>query len=96
MNRYKRKRLQEQMDKLKSEFTVKLTRQQIIMICNVLAANEDGSAKRYRIGDGNIVFGILDLLNPLVAEPILAPEPEEPKTENVIIGTEADKEEITN
>lgn len=93
MNRYQRKRQQKQMDKQKSEFTVKLTRQQIIMICNILAVDESGKPKYYRIGDGNIVFDILDILNPLVAEPVEAKEPE---PENVIIGTEADKEEITN
>lgn len=83
------------MDKQQSEFSVKLTRQQIIMICNVLAVNEDGSPKRYRVGDGNIVFGILDMLNPLVAEPV--EKKEEPTSEeNVVIGTKADEEEITN
>ncbi len=88
------------MEKLQSEFSIKLTKQQIIMICNVLAANEDGSPKHYRIGDGDIVFHILELLQPLVAEPkeeVKEPtKPSEPEPENIIIGTEADKEEISN
>lgn len=74
------------MDKLQSEFTVKLTRQQIIMICNVLAVDETGKPKYYRVGDGNIVFGILDILNPLVAEPIQeeVKKPELPPEEGIV------------
>lgn len=49
------------------------------MICNVLAVKEDGQPQRYRIGDGKIVFDILEILNPLVAEPKQEEkEPEKP------------------
>lgn len=86
---------------MKTEFNIKLNRQQVIMICNVLAVKEDGQPQQYRIGAGKIVFDILEILNPLVAEPVK--EAELPiDTNPAPIGVEADtlpspsKEEITS
>lgn len=107
MTRQQKRAENRTMGKLDNEYTLKFTQRELISIYNVLGHNPDGSPKEYRIGDGHIVFGILEKLQPLVVvETNIPPEeqgkqpppPEEEKIESTIIGVDADgeKEEKIN
>ncbi len=93
------------MDNLTKTFTITLTKQELILIHNVLAVNEDGTPKKYRLGDGQIVLGILQKVAPLAAQDTNIPEEEQGKqpapeelieepfeveTTPAVIGTDAD------
>lgn len=66
MDKAEEKRQTIEEEKLNNEYTLKFTKRELMVIFHHLAVDEEGKPRKYTVGDGQVLFGVMTRVQPLV------------------------------